>query len=470
MTGIPAAWHLRPDPGLRRTGEGGRVLIGGSPLRVMRLSEAGAKVLDGWAAGNAVGSSPARQKLARRLVDGGLAHPRPAGVPATSAADVTVVIPVHGDGAALARTLACLDGVRTVVVDDGSPAPIPRVSNTDLLWLRRPVNGGPGAARQTGLAAVRTPLVAFVDAGVEPPPGWLDTLVAHFDDPTVVAVAPRVVSAPGDGSIRDRYEQMHSPLDLGGAEARVAPRTQVAYVPTAALVARLDAIEAVGGFDPDLRFGEDVDLVWRLVEAGGTVRYAPSVRVQHRPRTTWSAWVNQRRGYGSAAAPLVRRHPGQVPPVAVSAWSAAAWSIAVAGHPMLGVGVAAGSAALLPRKLGSVVPDPWGETLRLAGRGHLHAGRWLARAVTRTWWPLALVAALFSRRARLALGAAMLVPLLDWKPQLGIGRARYVATRLADDIAYGAGVWEGCLRERSASALKPDLTSWPGRRSGAVES
>ena len=79
---IPAAWHLQPDPGLRRTGEGGRVLIGGSPLRVLRLSEAGAKVLDGWAAGNAVGSSPARQKLARRLVDGGLAHPRPAGVSA----------------------------------------------------------------------------------------------------------------------------------------------------------------------------------------------------------------------------------------------------------------------------------------------------------------------------------------------------------------------------------------------------
>ena len=165
-----------------------------------------------------------------------------------------------------------------------SPTPIPAVSGTDLVWLRRQVNGGPGAARQTGVAAVRTPLVAFVDAGVEPPPGWLDALVAHFDDPAVVAVAPRVVSAPGDGSMRDRYEQMHSPLDLGAAEARVAPRTQVAYVPTAALVARLDAIEAVGGFDPDLRFGEDVDLIWRLVAAGGTVRYVPAVRVRHRPR------------------------------------------------------------------------------------------------------------------------------------------------------------------------------------------
>jgi mycofactocin system glycosyltransferase len=278
------------------------------------------------------------------------------------------------------------------------------------------------------------------------------------------------VSAPGDGSLRDRYEQAHSPLDLGAAEARVAPRTAVAYVPTAALVVRLAAVEAVDGFDPSLRFGEDVDLVWRLVAAGGAIRYEPAVQVIHRPRTTWRAWFRQRRGYGTAAAPLARRHPGQVPPVAVSGWSAAAWLAAAGGHPLVGLAVAGVSAALLPRKLASTVPDPWAESLRLAGRGHLHAGRWLARAVTRTWWPLALVAALASRRARLAVGAAMLVPLIDWTPDVGLGRVEYLLARLADDVAYGTGVWEGCLRERSVAALVPDLRSWPGKRgSGALE-
>ena len=44
-----------------------------------------------------------------------------------------------------------------------------------------------------------------------------------------------------------------------------------------------DALETLAsGFDADLRVGEDVDLVWRLVDAGWSVRYQPSVTVFHR--------------------------------------------------------------------------------------------------------------------------------------------------------------------------------------------
>ena len=57
------------------------------------------------------------------------------------------------------------------------------------------------------------------------------------------------------------------------------PLTRVAYVPTAALVVRRAALG--GGFDETMRYGEDVDLVWRLVEAGHRVRYEPAVQVAH---------------------------------------------------------------------------------------------------------------------------------------------------------------------------------------------
>ena len=124
---------------------------------------------------------------------------------------------------------------------------------------------------------------------------------AHFADAEVVAVAPRVRSQAGDGSVLERYERGRSPLDLGAAEARVAPATRVAYVPSALLVVRRSALEQVGGFDPALRTGEDVDLVWRLVEAGGVVRYEPAVLAWHPPRPGWRAWVGQRVGYGRSA-------------------------------------------------------------------------------------------------------------------------------------------------------------------------
>jgi hypothetical protein len=70
-----------------------------------------------------------------------------------------------------------------------------------------------------------------------------------------------------------------------------------------------------------------------------------------------------------------------------------------------------------------------------------------------------------SRRSRPALAAAVVVPgLLDWldrRPRLD--PARFLALRLSDDLAYAAGVWAGCARERSIRALLPDLGTAPSR-------
>jgi hypothetical protein len=59
--------------------------------------------------------------------------------------------------------------------------------------------------------------------------------------------------------------------------------------------------------------------------------------------------------------------------------------------------------------------------------------------------------------------------LLDW---IGGSRpadpVRSVALRVIDDLAYGAGVWEGVIRHRDATALVPDFPEWPGGRA-AVE-
>jgi hypothetical protein len=86
--------------------------------------------------------------------------------------------------------------------------------------------------------------------------------------------------------------------------------------------------------------------------------------------------------------------------------------------------------------------------MRLAGLGTLSAGRQLAGAVTRAWWPIALGAALVSRRARRAVVAAAIVPpLIDYVHQRpALDPARYLILRLADDAAYGLGLWQGAPR------------------------
>lgn len=465
--GLPESISLRLDDGTRRS-DGGRTFIGGSPLRMLRLTDAGARIADDLAAGTPVGPEPARQTVARRLLDGGLAHPAPQGVPMLT---LTVVVPVKDDADGLRALLASVGDTPVVVVDDGSADPddvraVAEASDAPVTVLRHERSRGPAAARNTGWRSAATDLVAFVDADVVLPPSALQPLVAHFADERVAAVAPRIRGRANGHDLIDRYERHRSPLDLGPSPSRVVPRGKVSYVPTATVLFRRAVLDDVGGFDEGLRFGEDVDLVWR-VASRHVVRYEPAVEVEHDNRPHWRAVLRQRFEYGSSAAHLDRRHPGQVAPIDVNAWSAATWALVALGGrrgALAGLATATTSAALLLPKLRDHVDDPIAETVRLAGAGNLWAGRWLASATVRAWFPIAVAASVPSRRARRALAAAAVVPaLLEWndrRPDVSPGA--WTAARLADDLAYCAGVWRGCADVGSWRAIRPNLTGIPG--------
>ena len=467
---VPAGIGLRADPGSRLLA-GGTVLAGGFPVRVLRLTPSGAREVAGWWSGTPVPDSTRARALARRLLDTGIAHPVPDGC-GWSIDDVTVVIPVRDRQAELARCLAGLVQMpRVIVVDDASrdPAGVARVAaDAGARILHRVVNGGPGAARNCGLAAAETPLVAFLDSDCVPGPGWLDALLPHFADPAVGAVAPRIVpDAPGRTWLA-RYEGASSTLDMGTRESIVRPGSRVPYVPGAALVVRRSAAGA--GFTETMRVGEDVDFVWRLAASGWRVRYEPAATMPHQHRVRLRPWFARRKDYGTSAAILEQRHPGTVRPLYISAWTALAWLAAASGRPAAGAACTGASIALLARRLALVTGEEWPWhaagtawplAARLAGGGTAAAGRPLGSAISRTWWPVALPAAVAVRRMRWPLAALVLAPpLLDWldrRPPLD--PARYVAARLLDDIGYSLGVWQGCGERRTIRPLLPRLGS-----------
>jgi len=433
------------------------VLFGGSPARVLRLNAAGVRALAELRAGPV--SSRAAATLARRLTDAGLAHPRPA--PADL--DVTVVIPVLDRAAELERCLAAAGRDHPVlVVDDGSadPSAVEAVcARHDAKLVRRDVNGGPGPARNTALGLVGTEFVAFLDSDCVPPPGWITALGGHFADPLVVAVAPRI-SEDSAGA---------SPLDLGDRPARVAPLTRVAYVPTAALVVRRVALFPNGreapcdGFDESMRYGEDVDLVWRLVGSGGRIRYEPSVSVAHTAPGSRGGRLRRRFHYGTTAAPLTRRHPGAVAPLVLQPWPTLVIGAVLARRPMVALAAFATSTSLLARRLRTHGLPTRGLVRANAGgvvQTGLGVGRWGAQFAA----PALAVAIARGSPWRRIVAAALLVapPLADWArrrpPESAV---RYVAATIADQAAYGAGVWTGCARERRFAAVLPTVTTKP---------
>jgi mycofactocin system glycosyltransferase len=418
----------------------------------MRLSPTGARLLDGWVAGEPLGADPAAAWLAARLVDAGLAHPVP---PRGPQRDTTIVIPVRDDASGLAATLKSLPaGTARLVVDDGSDIPVPGA-------LRRPTAGGPAAARNSGWREASAEIVVFVDAGCVLDAGCMERLVDHFADPSLAVAAPRVVSRPGNGAPKplSRYERHHSPLDMGAAPASVRPGAHVSYVPTAVMAVRRSALVASGGFDESLRYGEDVDLVWRLSRAGWRIRYVPAATASHPSRVSWPDWLRQRHGYGRSAAPLAARHGDAVSPLRMSPWSGLAWGLVAAGAPVSGAAVAAITVTAAvrgtkDRRVAAVVA-------RAAAGGNLRAVLPVVSAVRRAWLPPAAALAVASRRAAATLGSILVLPgLADWcRLRPGGDPISWAALSALDDLAYQSGLWRGAWTCRSAAALAPSRPS-----------
>ncbi len=463
---FPVGFELAADDELR-VGSEGRVLLGGSPTRLIRLRPRAAAMVRGWLDRDPVTDRRPEAGVARRLVSAGVLHPRPP--PGVAGAEVAAVVPVRDRPEALARLLASMGAVHCVVVDDCSlaGADIEKVArDAGAQYVRLERHSGAGAARNAGLARVGTPLVAFVDSDCTLPPDWLEGLVGHFADPKVAMVAPRV-RAEGGRSALERYEAVASPLDLGDREARVGPGSRVSYVPSAAVVVRRAAVRA-RCFDERLETGEDVDLVWRLVDAGWDVRYVPAVVVSHAPEVRPMPWLARRAAYGSSAGPLALRHGDAVAPARVSPAVAAAWGLVAAGRPAAAIGVVAASSARLAGRLSGVADDPLEAAVRLFVEGAARSVVPTLTGLTRVWSPLLALGVLLrpARRLRAIATAALVLDAtrgIGDRPE-GMDPATYAGLRLADDLAYGAGVWWGCARARTILPLVPALGPWGGTR------
>ncbi len=254
------------------------------------------------------------------------------------------------------------------------------------------------------------------------------------------------------------------------------PGSAISYVPTAALLARRDALLAVacdggGVFDESMRVGEDVDLIWRLHEAGWRVRYDPSVVVAHQEPATWHGLLARKRRYGTSAAPLAQRHPGAIGHLVLQPWPAATVVSLLARRPVLAA-VAFG---------GAIVTT--GHRLRRADVPRAGLTRATAAATRQTWLGLGRYATQFavpllaagiaapgqapaarwSRRA--AIGSLLLgPPLTAWaEGPRTLDPVRFTLGRIADDVAYGLGVWAGCLAERTLTPLRPVIAWRPLR-------
>lgn len=456
--GLPLGFRIRVRTDVR-VHDAGRTLVGGSPLRVLRL-KAPAPAL---ARGEMLSvQDRATRTVAERLLAANLAAPVVG--EAAARCDLSVVIPVRDRADRLDRLLGALDGLDVIVVDDASrdrAAVADVVARHGARLIALDENAGPACARNAGLAEVRTPYVAFVDSDVVVDSATLCGLAGHFADPRAAAVGPRTRGVARNERPRrfERWDADGLSLDLGTTPSLVRPWSKVGWLPAACLVVRTADLAGLR-FEPGRRVGEDVDLVWRLTRRERHVRYDPAYEASHDSRGTWATWLARKAFYGTGGAWLAQRHGDWMSPAVLSPVPAVA-AVALLAQRRWSVPVAAACVALVRLRLGRTLPgtpDRARLSTALTAEVAVSTVRQGSQLLLRHWWPGAAAAALVSKRARRAIAVAMAWDLIDHRDiSARLAPEAFVARRL-DDLAYGAGLWLGVIRARSMRALVPKIT------------
>lgn len=228
---------------------------------------------------------------------------------------VSIIIPVRDQPENLIGCLHSLtrlnypgDRREILVVDDGSREEIsPMVAASGVRVIRQAESLGAAAGRNTGAGHARGDILAFLDADCVAGEDWLKEIVPFFATASAGAIGGLVDGYYHD-SYLDRYEAVASPLNLGRRLLMEGNTDASFYVPTANMLVTREAFLATGGFRAGMQLGEDVDFCWRLRNLGYTLFYVPFGRVAHKHRSQFGKMLKRRSEYGMSEAGLYRTH------------------------------------------------------------------------------------------------------------------------------------------------------------------
>jgi len=247
---------------------------------------------------------------------------------AASAPALTVAVCTRDRARQLGRLLdalahQCGPRVDVLVVDNA-----PSTTDTQQLvegrfpafrYVREPVPGL-DFARNRALSEARSEIVAFIDDDAVPAADWAETIASVFAERRQIAVCTGSVRAMYLDSEGERLFEANGGMHRGDVRIHLPPgagqwprkglRPLITWATSAgvgcSLAIRTQVAIALGGFDvaldqgPALAGGGDIDMLWRVLEAGHEIVYEPRVKVWHEHRRDLEAVETQMLGHDRA--------------------------------------------------------------------------------------------------------------------------------------------------------------------------
>jgi GT2 family glycosyltransferase len=193
------------------------------------------------------------------------------------------------------ESLESARGYREIIVvdnasNDGSPETI-EDRFRDVRLIRAGSNLGFAGANNVGARSASGDILVLFNPDAFATPGWLEALVAPFEDASVCVASPKIYRGrPNDTTTIDsagcdlEYPLGEGPprgyfeIDSGQFDARA----DVAYCAGAAFAIRRSTYAEFGGLDESFFcYAEESDLCWRIRMRGGRCVYEPSSLVYH---------------------------------------------------------------------------------------------------------------------------------------------------------------------------------------------
>jgi GT2 family glycosyltransferase len=215
-----------------------------------------------------------------------------------------------------------LKDFEVVIVEDGSQKPCKDVCAKyadilDLHYYAKP-NSGPGQSRNYGVERAQGEYALILDSDVVLPQGFIQAIVDELSREEAVAWGGPDASHPSFTPIQKAISySMTSFFTTGGIRGGKAnnkaafqlKKLDKFYPRSFNMGIRRDVYLQLGGFSK-MRFGEDIDFSYRIVEAGYQPRLFPEAWVWHKRRTDFRKFFRQVYNSGIARINLEKRHPG----------------------------------------------------------------------------------------------------------------------------------------------------------------
>ena len=239
----------------------------------------------------------------------------------------SIVVPVYNRPEEVDELLeslcsqTCKD-FEVLIVEDGSQKPCKDVCAKyadilDLHYYAKP-NSGPGQSRNYGVERAQGEYALILDSDVVLPQGFIQAIVDELSREEAVAWGGPDASHPSFTPIQKAISySMTSFFTTGGIRGGKAnnkaafqlKKLDKFYPRSFNMGIRRDVYLQLGGFSK-MRFGEDIDFSYRIVEAGYQPRLFPEAWVWHKRRTDFRKFFRQVYNSGIARINLEKRHPG----------------------------------------------------------------------------------------------------------------------------------------------------------------